>query len=632
MEFSNPKAKIDSSKFVFVQRDEKIFDKKFDTKPVGYLRDALTRFGKNKTNVVATTILFTLILMSIFIPTFTSKNFTATEVRMRFLPPKVPILERFGFFDGTVQIQAQQVVLSTVDPATGLGVPNPARYPTEHIVEGTLTNFQLGCTDKVESCAGGDVRFSNRTDNRVTTFGSNSSFFLNLAANPTIQIEATEFRGSENTSLDVLLRNVNEPDYVVIGQIQETGVHTFSVSDVLGSGSGLPFSTNIQLRFSNELNADFAQISGVVVTDDNAGDTPIFESSGFDLSTFATVEGSGRTTRHGAEVTMASFKFDAYGAALGNYVISSFSQSNYLDIVERYGDTCTRIENPDNPNGWFMSEGCPVVEVLSESEPIVINGEEFRSYTLVMNYRLLREYDENLFFIAGTTDAGRDLFSLTWIALRTSLLIGVAAAVVNIIIGVVYGAVSGYYGGKIDIIMERFSEVIARIPFLVVLAISVAYIGPGITTLFIVLIVSGWIGIASVTRTQFYRFKGREYVLASRTLGAKDTRLIFRHILPNGIGTIITASVLSIPLVIFTESTLSYLGFGIGHGQQFNIGPINFSGVSIGVLLADGRTEIVDKPYLTIFPAIIISILMITFNMFGNALRDAFNPTLRGSN
>jgi ABC-type dipeptide/oligopeptide/nickel transport system permease subunit len=165
-----------------------------------------------------------------------------------------------------------------------------------------------------------------------------------------------------------------------------------------------------------------------------------------------------------------------------------------------------------------------------------------------------------------------------------------------------------------------------------VLAISIAYIGPGITTLFVVLIVSGWIGIASVTRTQFYRFKGREYVLASRTLGAKDTRLIFRHILPNGIGTIITASILSIPLVIFTESTLSYLGFGIGHGQEFNLGPFRFSGVSIGVLLADGRAEIVDKPYLTIFPAIIISILMITFNMFGNALRDAFNPTLRGSN
>lgn len=631
MEFSDRNTKVDSKKFEFVQRDEKIFDKKFDTKPVGYLRDALTRFGKNKTNVIATTILFTMILMSIFVPTFTAKNYTATEVRMRFLPPKVPVLERFGILDGTVFVQAQQVVLTSIDPETGLGTPNPLRYPPEHIVEGSLQNFQLGCTDKVENCQGGDVRFSNRTDNRVTTFSSGETLFVNLAANPVIEIEATEFRGSENTSLDVLVRNLNEPDYVVVGQINDVGSYSFPLSDVLES-SGLPFSTDIRLRFANELNADYAQISNITLSDDTSGDTPLFEASGYSLSIFSSVEGNGRSTRHGAEITMASFNFDAYAAALGNYRISSFSRSRYSDIVESHGDTCSRIENPENPNGWLMSEGCPIIEVLSESEPVVIDGEEFRSYSLIMNYRLLNDYDEDMFFIAGTTDAGRDLFSLTWVALRTSLLIGVAAAIVNIIIGIIYGAISGYYGGKVDIIMERFSEVIARIPFLVVLAISVAYIGPGITTLFIVLIVSGWIGIASVTRTQFYRFKGREYVLASRTLGAKDTRLIFRHILPNGVGTIITASVLSIPLVIFTESTLSYLGFGIGHGQEFNLGPLTFSGVSIGVLLADGRTEIVDKPYLTIFPAIIISILMITFNMFGNALRDAFNPTLRGSN
>jgi ABC-type dipeptide/oligopeptide/nickel transport system permease subunit len=115
-------------------------------------------------------------------------------------------------------------------------------------------------------------------------------------------------------------------------------------------------------------------------------------------------------------------------------------------------------------------------------------------------------------------------------------------------------------------------------------------------------------------------------------MGAKDSRLIFRHILPNGIGTIITASILMIPGVIFAESTISYLGYGIGRGQSFEIfGLFDLSGVSIGVLLAEGRNQLVNKPYLTFFPALIISILMITFNMFGNALRDAFNPSLRGS-
>jgi ABC-type dipeptide/oligopeptide/nickel transport system permease subunit len=159
----------------------------------------------------------------------------------------------------------------------------------------------------------------------------------------------------------------------------------------------------------------------------------------------------------------------------------------------------------------------------------------------------------------------------------------------------------------------------------------IALLGPGIQTLIFILIVQGWIGVAAITRTQFYRYKGREYVLASRTLGAKDGRLIFRHILPNGIGTIITTSVLTIPFVIFNESTISFLGFGIGHGQSFNVFGIEFSGVSVGVLLADGRKELQSRPYLTLFPGILISILMITFNMFGNALRDAFNPALRGS-
>jgi ABC-type dipeptide/oligopeptide/nickel transport system permease subunit len=199
-------------------------------------------------------------------------------------------------------------------------------------------------------------------------------------------------------------------------------------------------------------------------------------------------------------------------------------------------------------------------------------------------------------------------------------------------VGVVYGSVSGYYGGVTDLIMERFSEVVGRIPWLVTLSIFVALIGPGFWTLILILIVSGWIGVASVTRTQFYRYKGREYVLASRVLGAKDGRLIFRHILPNGIGTIITASVLMIPGVIFAESTISYLGYGIGEGQSFSfLGLFTLSGSSLGVLLNNSRSELLDKPYLTVFPAVIISILMITFNMFGNALRDAFNPSLRGS-
>ena len=627
MEFSDPKLKRDKAKFTFVQRDEKLYDKKFETKPVGYFKDAMIRFGKNRTNVIATGVLFTLIVMSIIFPTFTTKNFTALETRMSFLPPRIPIVENLGFLNGIQQVQSQQIDRSTIDPVTGLGVPNSVRYPTEHILMNTLENYDLPCSEKIETCVGGSVRLQNRSENGVTVFQSLQSTFSDTSANPSISLSVLAV--SPGTTLEVLAKDGLTGGYVVVGTVSEPGDYTFDLNDSFES-TGL-FSTAVQLRYSSATTLEYAEISEITLQD-NRSNTPLINDLGYNLSMYSIVEGIGRSTRFDATITMSRFNYDAYGSALGNYIISTFSQVEYNDIISANEEACQRIPNPENPAGWLHGEDCPVQEVIRETSAVVVDGVEFRSYSIIMNYGLYRGYEDDIFFLAGTTDAGRDLFNLTWVALRTSLLIGVAAAVVNITIGIIYGAISGYYGGKVDILMERFSEVIARIPFLVVLAISIAYIGPGITTLFIVLIVSGWIGIASVTRTQFYRFKGREYVLASRTLGAKDTRLIFRHILPNGIGTIITASILSIPLVIFTESTLSYLGFGIGHGQQFNIGPISFSGVSIGVLLADGRTEIVDKPYLTIFPAIIISILMITFNMFGNALRDAFNPTLRGSN
>jgi ABC-type dipeptide/oligopeptide/nickel transport system permease subunit len=627
MEFSDPKLKRDKSQFTFVQRDEKIYDKKFETKPVGYFKDAMIRFGRNRTNVIATGVLFTLILMSIIFPTFTTKNFTALESRMAFLPPKVPLVQNLGFMNGIQNVESQQIDRATIDPVTGLGIPNSPRYPAQYIMMDTLENYDLPCSEKIETCVGGTVRFGNRTENSTTVFQSLQSVFSDTAQNPVIDVTVMNVVG--NATLNVLAQDGLTGGYVVVGTISEAGEYQFNLNDAFES-SGL-FSTRIQLQLQNTTLTDYVELRQINLSDDRS-EEPLINDLGFNLSMYSIDSGTGRSSRFDAMVTMSRFSFDAYGAALGNYRISTFSQQEYNNIIAAHGDACERIPNPANPTGWLHGEDCPVQEVLRETSPVVVDGVEFRSYSIIMNYRLYRGYDEDIFFLAGTTDAGRDLFNLTWVALRTSLLIGVAAALVNITIGVIYGAISGYYGGKVDILMERFSEVIARIPFLVVLAIAVAYIGPGITTLFIVLIVSGWIGIASVTRTQFYRFKGREYVLASRTLGAKDTRLIFRHILPNGIGTIITASILSIPLVIFTESTLSYLGFGIGHGQQFNIGPISFSGVSIGVLLADGRAEIVDKPYLTIFPAIIISILMITFNMFGNALRDAFNPTLRGSN
>ena len=134
--------------------------------------------------------------------------------------------------------------------------------------------------------------------------------------------------------------------------------------------------------------------------------------------------------------------------------------------------------------------------------------------------------------------------------------------------------------------------------------------------------VTGWISTASLVRTQFYRFKNQEYVMAAHTLGARDSRIIWKHIYPNTLGTIITSSALAIPSVIYQESNLSYLGIvKLGSSKV----------TSLGTLLSDSSGIWTNYPHLMILPALTISLLMICFNLFGNGLRDAFNPALRGT-
>ena len=204
-------------------------------------------------------------------------------------------------------------------------------------------------------------------------------------------------------------------------------------------------------------------------------------------------------------------------------------------------------------------------------------------------------------------------------------MLALLVSVVNLTIGAIYGAIEGYYGGAIDMFMERISDILANVPFMVVtvlfklhLASKVGIVG----SLIYAFILTGWIGMASSVRMQFYRFKNQEYVLAARTLGASDMRIIWRHIFPNSIGTIITGSVLVIPGVIFSETSLSYLGI-------INLDSSTMS--SVGSMLSAGQKVLTTAPHVVLFPALFIALLMISFNLFGNGLRDAFNPSLRGS-
>jgi len=230
-------------------------------------------------------------------------------------------------------------------------------------------------------------------------------------------------------------------------------------------------------------------------------------------------------------------------------------------------------------------------------------------------------------FVLGTDMLGRDIMARLAGGIQTSLLLAICVSLVNFLIGAVVGAIEGYYGGWLDMILERIKEIIYGVPFMVIaILVQINLIRTGKMNTFegllFAFVFTGWIGYSSLIRMQFYRFKHQEYVLASRTLGASDARLMLKHIFPNSLGTIVTSCALVIPSVIFSESTLSYL-------RIINFETQNLS--SLGSMLSAGSATLLSRPHIILFPALVISLLMICFNLFGNGLRDAFNPTLRGA-
>ena len=226
---------------------------------------------------------------------------------------------------------------------------------------------------------------------------------------------------------------------------------------------------------------------------------------------------------------------------------------------------------------------------------------------------------EDMYFWFGSDYLGRDLFTRLFRGSRVSFAISFTAVFLNLIIGIILGGIMGYYGGTLDLIMMRIMEILDGIPNLVVIILFMLFIGAGIEALIVALILTGWIGVARMVRAQFYRFKIREYVLAARTIGVKDAALIFRHIFPNTVGPLITRTMFAIPGAIFAEAFLAFIGLGIQPPDT-----------SMGVLLSDAQRVLLQFPYKTFFPAVLISLIMVSFNLLANGLRDAFDPTKRG--
>ena len=241
---------------------------------------------------------------------------------------------------------------------------------------------------------------------------------------------------------------------------------------------------------------------------------------------------------------------------------------------------------------------------------------------------------EKLFpHIMGTDNLGRDYCIRVIYGTRISLMVGFVSALIVILIGIVYGSVSGYFGGKVDMIMMRIVDIIYSLPdVLIVILLSVAIkdfistsknsliirLGPGMISIFIVFGLLYWVGMARQVRGQVLSIKEQEYVLAARATGASAAHIIRKHMLPNCVSVIIITAAMQIPSAIFTESFLSFVGMGVSMPMP-----------SLGSLASDARSGLVSYPYLLLFPSMSIFLIVLSFNLLGNGLRDAFDPKLR---
>jgi oligopeptide transport system permease protein len=218
----------------------------------------------------------------------------------------------------------------------------------------------------------------------------------------------------------------------------------------------------------------------------------------------------------------------------------------------------------------------------------------------------------------GTDDLGRSLYARIWWGARISLFVGIVAALIDMVIGVIFGSFAALSGGKMEEIMMRIADIFYSLPYLLVVILLTVVLGQGIFTIILAMTLTGWINMARITRAETLRLKEQDFVLAALSLGASTFRIIFKHIIPNCFGTIITTVTLTIPSAIFTESFLSFLGLGVR-------API----ASWGMMASDGLGSLVYYPWRLFFPATFITITMLAFNLVGNGIRDAFDPRLR---
>lgn len=515
---------ISKEKFAFVHEGERISDKKFEDKPIGYFKDAWIRFRKNRASVVATIIILCIFLYAFLAPLMiTTHDSTFMDGMYAKKPGRVAALRNsIGILDGGVNRDfSEKNLILTV--AMGMAAEDADGSGDVTLEEGLASAYQPMLK------IGEANTFINAAKKETTVYSSRVDAYLEVGF---------IYKDIEQSQLQAIL------DWQ-----EETGLQLL-----------------YPLIEDNEWCVDIENANYWYKTDSKLNPVSV----------------------------------DEWGEA------TKIKYKDGMTLDDNY------LRDADGNAVYYKYHGGGTVDTA-----------QYRIRVLYYNwYQYVNGFEPD--YIMGTDSVGYDLALRIAGGIKLSLLVAISVSVINFVLGAIYGAIEGYYGGMIDLILERISDILSGVPFIVVATLFQIHlakkVGP-VPCLLFAYVVTGWIGTASRVRTQFYRFKNQEYVMAARTLGARDRRIIWKHIFPNTLGTLITSSALVIPSTIMSESMLSFLGIvKLGTAEA----------TSLGTLLSDAQGIWTNYPHLMLYPALIISLLMICFNLFGNGLRDAFNPALRG--
>ena len=656
---NNKKYEFKPDDFVLTQADKKIYDAKFDTKVTTFAKDALRRFAKNKSSVVAAFLIGILLVLAIFLPMFSPYDVERVKPAERLLEPKLfePVEGSWSTFWNGTKLYSGIPYDTVNDRPVGDYNENAIValeiHDKEYMnkadanAEGGTFIFAAGKT----AAKGGTVSYLEIYD--AVNFSDDGGYTLTYTLADPAVLEANEdfkfdkMKDLAGTEYRVYIeygemvngkrQDSDKHELVLKDWSKDYGEQTLDISKAIAD-AGLTELVDGKIRFEVkclENKKGYIAIESLTVSAANA-----------DAATQALLAVMGMNDANGKlllgkrdDGTFAP----GYWRSNGDKGVYRAYRGNCRFVYDRYEAVYGIKETKDVTmtdlkgyvaNGWceydpdvgiesfkvLDAESCPVISV-KDQKTISIPGSDSVTYELtceVYGYKLMG-YSEMPKFLLGSDGNGYDLITISFKGLRTSFILSIVVSAICLSFGLVWGSISGYFGGNVDLFMERFVEILSGVPWIVVMTLAILLLGNNLVTFGMALCLTGWMGTAARTRTQFYRFKGREYILASRTLGASDIRLIFKHILPNALGTIVTGSILSIPSVIFSEATLSYLNLGLQGSNSF------------GNILSNNQQFITTAPMLIVFPAVIISIIMISFNLFGNGLRDALNPSLKGS-